>query len=68
MSAAEVMTTALFAALFFGANFKTDLDFHQAHGYIPKMLSKRWFNRRLHRIKPMFITLFKILGEEFCTA
>ena len=29
------------------------------------MLSKSRFNGRLHRTKPMFITLFEILGESF---
>ena len=63
MSDAEVMTTALVATLFFGANFQTARDFLQTHGYIPNMLSKSRFNGRLHRTKPMFITLFEILSE-----
>ena len=65
MSDAEVMTTAIVAALFFGGNFTTASDFLKTHRYIPNMLSKRRFNRRLHRIKPMFITLLKILGNCF---
>ena len=65
MSDAEVMTTAVVAALFFDANFQTARDFLQTHGYIPNMLSKSRFNRRLHRMKPMFITLFKILAQSF---
>ena len=65
MSDAEVMTTAIVAALFFGGNFTTACDFLKTHRYIPNMLSKSRFNRRLRRIKPMFITLFQILGECF---
>ena len=65
MSDAEIMTTALVATLFFGANFETARNFLETHGYIPNMLSKSRFNRRLHRIKPLFITLFEILGESF---
>ena len=65
MSDAEVMTTAIVAALFFGGNFTTASDFLKTHRYIPNMLSKSRFNRRLHRIKPMFITLLKILGNCF---
>ena len=65
MSDAEVMTTGIVAALFFGANLQTTCDFLKTHGYIPKMLSKSRFNRRLHRIKPMFTTLFKILGRSY---
>ena len=53
MSDAEIMTTALVATLFFGANFETARDFLQTHGYIPNMLSKSRFNRRLHRIKTL---------------
>ena len=65
MSDAEVMTTAIGATLFFGGNFTTACDFLKTHHYIPNMLSKSRFNRRLHRIKPMFITLLKILGNCF---
>jgi hypothetical protein len=35
----------------------------QQHGYIPRMLSKSRFSRRLHRIKDIFITLFNVLGQ-----
>lgn len=65
MTDAEVMTTGVVAALFFGGNFQVTCDFLHTHGYIPNMLSKSRFNRRLHRIKPMFITLFKILAESY---
>ena len=65
MSDAEVMTTAIVAALFFGGNFTTACDFLKTHQYIPNMLSKSRFNRRLHRIKHQFITLFQILGKCF---
>lgn len=47
------------------ANYETARDFLQTYGYIPNMLSKSRYNRRLHRIKPMFTTLFEILGESF---
>ena len=63
MSDSEVMTTALVATLFFSANFETARDFLQTYGFIPNMLSMSRFNRRLHRIKPMFTTLVEILGE-----
>ena len=65
MSDAEVMTAAIVAALFFGGNFTTACEFLKTHRYIPNMLSKSRFNRRLHRIKHKFITLFEILGECF---
>ena len=35
----------------------------QQHGYIPHMVSKSRFSRRLHRIKDIFIILFDFLGK-----
>lgn len=35
----------------------------QDEGYIPHMLGKSRFNRRLHRIQDLFLTLFRLLGE-----
>ena len=65
MSDAEVMTTAIVAALDFGGNFETARRYLSTPNYIPSMLSKSQFNRRLHRIKPMFLALFEILAETF---
>ena len=58
MTDAQVMTTALTAALYFGGNYESARHFLKENGYIPNMLSKSRFCRRLHRIKPMFLTLF----------
>jgi hypothetical protein len=63
MSDAEVMTTALIAMLYFRGNFEAARRFLHDHGYLPKMLSKSRFNRRLHRISDLFLTLFSLLGE-----
>lgn len=60
---AEVMTTAIIAMLFFHGNFAASCRFLSEYGYMPKMLQKSRFNRRLHRIKPMFLTVFAVLGE-----
>jgi hypothetical protein len=65
MNDAEVMTTAIVAMLFFGGNFESARDLLQAPQYIPDMLSKSRFNRRLHRVKPLFLTLFALLGEHW---
>lgn len=63
MSDAEVMTTAIVAAIYFGGNFEqARKQLSQPH-YIPKMLSKSRFNRRLHRIEPMLVTVFEVLGQ-----
>ena len=62
MSAAEVMTTALVAAELFSGNQQRARWFLKEQGYIPNMLSKARFNRRLHQIAPMFETLFDSLA------
>ena len=63
MSDSEVMTTAIVAALYHGGNFEKARAHLQEKGYIPHMLSKSRFNRRLHRIQDLFLTLFRLLGE-----
>ena len=63
MSDAEVMTTALVAALYFRGNFLMASHFMYDMGYIPNMLSKSRFNRRLHAISELFLTLFLRLGK-----
>lgn len=63
MNDAEVMTTAIVAVLFFGGNYESARDLLKSPTYIPDMLSKSRFNRRLHRVKPLFLTLFSLLGE-----
>ena len=61
MSAAEVMTKALVAAELFGGNQQMARQLLKKQGYIPNMLSKARFNRRLHQIAPMFQSLFESL-------
>jgi hypothetical protein len=63
MSDAEVMTAAIIAMLYFRGNFEAARRFLRDQGYIPNMLSKSRFNRRLHRIAGLFLTLFSMLGE-----
>ena len=67
MNDAEVMTTALIASLFFRGNHESARAMLKQHGYIPYMLSKSRFSRRLHRIKEIFIVLFNLLGETWKT-
>jgi hypothetical protein len=63
MNDAEIMTTALIASLFFRGNHESARALLKQHGYIPHMLSKSRFSRRLHRIKELFIILFNLLGH-----
>jgi hypothetical protein len=62
MSDAEVMTTALTAALFFRGTLESARVMLKQYGYIPQMLSKSHFSRRLHRLKETFLLLFQLLG------
>jgi hypothetical protein len=63
MTDAEVMTTAIVAALDYGGNLEKARRMLQREGYIPNMLGKSRFNRRWHRSADMFLTLFCLLGE-----
>lgn len=65
MSDAEVMTTAIAAMLYFKGNFCLASRFLYDGGYMPGMLGKSRFNRRLHRIADLFLTLFLRLGESW---
>jgi hypothetical protein len=67
MNDAEIMTTAFVASLFFRGNHESARTMLQQHGYIPHMLSKSRFSRRLHRIKEIFIILFDLLGTTWKT-
>lgn len=63
MTDAEVMTTAIIAAMLFHGNFEHARQHLLDEGYIPEMLSKSRFNRRLHRIHDLVMTMFALLGE-----
>lgn len=47
MSDAEVMTVALVAAMYHAGNLEKSRDFLKEHNYMPYMLSKSRYNRRL---------------------
>lgn len=63
LSDAEVMTVAITAMLYFRGNYETARRFLHEQGYLPQTLSKSRFNRRLHRIADLFLSLFSLLGE-----
>lgn len=65
MSDAEVLTTAIVAALHFGGNLERARKLLATPAYIPRMLSKSRFNRRLHALEGLLIYLFQVLGEVF---
>jgi len=63
MNDAEIMTTALVASLFFRGNHESARAMLRQHGYIPHMVSKSRFSRRLHRLKELFIVLFDLFAH-----
>ncbi|MGH9857003.1 MAG: IS982 family transposase [Acidobacteriota bacterium] len=60
---AEIMTIAIVAALYYGGNYALSRTFLKEQGYIPGMLGKSRFSRRLNRIKHHFVTLFNVLAR-----
>src|ERR671922_2081070 len=62
MSDAEVITTGLVAMMFLRGNFEAARALLSMPPYIPHMLSRSRLNRRLHRLKHLFLTLFDLLG------
>ena len=64
MSTAQVMTVALAAAALFHGNQEASRRFLSEHGYIPNMLSKSRFNRRLHRIpEEVWRLLMRVMAQ-----
>ena len=62
MSDAEVITTVVVSALYFSGHHEKSCQFMKAHGYIPQMLSKSRFNRRVHGLSSVIRQLFQCLG------
>lgn len=65
MNDSEIITTALVAALFFGGNYEIARAFLQEKGYIPDMLSKSRFSRRLHRVAEHIVRFIELLGDHW---
>ncbi len=63
LSDAEVLTTALVAAQFFGSNIEHARRFLQETGLMLQMLSRSRLNRRLHAVADLLHTLFHQLGQ-----
>jgi hypothetical protein len=67
MNDAEIMTTALIAALFFRGHHESARAMLKQHGYVTHMVSKSRFSRRLHRIKAIFIIFFNLCAQTWKT-
>lgn len=62
MSDAEIITTAIIAAMFFDGNHSKACSYMKDHKLIPDMLKKSRFNRRLHRVSMLINDLFHQIG------
>jgi hypothetical protein len=65
MNDAEVMTTAIIAMLKFGGNYATAGKWLKCPQYIPTMLGKSRFSRRLNRIGHLFVPCFNLIGQSW---
>ncbi|MBV7339891.1 IS982 family transposase [Chloroflexi bacterium TSY] len=63
VSDAEIMTIGIVAALYFGGNYTLAREMLKEQGYIPGMVGKSRFSRRLHRVQHHFLTVFNVLAE-----
>lgn len=66
---AEIMTIAIVAALYFRGNYALSRAFltprrifDNEQGYIPGVLGRSRFSRRLNRVKHQFLSLFNVLA------
>jgi hypothetical protein len=65
MSDAEVMTTAIVAMLSFGGNYAEARKWLNCRQYIPTMLGKSRFSRRLNRLSHLFVPCFNVIGQSW---
>ncbi len=59
----EIAITAVVSAIYFEGNQTHAIHFMKCHGYVPKMLDKSSFNRRLHKIGRLLYDLFNQVGS-----
>ena len=60
---AEICTIAIVAVIEFGGNFEKSRRFLKEHNYIPNMISKSRFNRRIHRLSHALLEIFEMLAQ-----
>ena len=59
----EIATTAIVSAIYFGGNHYHAIHFMKNMGFIPKMVEKSRFSRRLHLIGELLYDLFIQVGS-----
>lgn len=64
VSDSEVITTAFVSTLYFGGHIDNARHFMKMKGYVPNMLGKSRFCRRLHRLADFLLAMFFELGKD----
>ena len=65
VSDSEIILTAIVSSTSFYGNHSSAIQFMKQYGYIPNMLDKSRFNRRLHKIGKLLYELFEIVSSYF---
>lgn len=63
VSDSEVITTALVSGLYFGGHLDNGRNFMKMTRLVPQMLDKSRFNRRLHLVSDLLLSIFWQLGH-----
>ena len=65
VSDSEVILTAIVSATSFYGNHYSAIQFMKQYGFIPNMLDKSRFNRRLHKVRELLYELFEMISSYF---
>lgn len=65
VSDSEIILTALVSSTSFYGNHSSAIQFMKQYGFIPNMLDKSRFNRRLHKVGRLLYELFEIVSDYF---
>ena len=65
VSDSEIIITAILSSTSFYGNHSSAIKFMKQYGFIPNMLDKSRFNRRLHKIGKLLYELFEIVSSYY---
>src|SRR5690606_7143837 len=65
LSDSEIIITAIVSSTSFYGNHSSAIKFMKQYGFIPNMLDKSRFNRRLHKIGKLLYELFEIVSSYY---
>lgn len=65
VSDSEIILTSIVSSISFYGNHSSGIKFMKQYGFIPNMLDKSRFNRRLHKIGNLLYELFEIVSSYY---